>query len=91
MQLLDEAGTREGLSEHLLGLMPGEGFGPRLSRMSDDFWCHTGNCCQGNWFCRDSAFLELPITFSESLPTGFMSCFLQVLQSFSLWKRNPNP
>lgn len=77
VQVLSGAGTPEGLSEHLLGLMQGDGSGPRLSRMSSDFRCPVGNCCQGNWLGRHSSFLELPITSWKWLPLGFMSCFQQ--------------
>lgn len=77
VQVLGKAGTSEGLGEHLLGLMQGDGSGPRLSRMSSDFWCPAGNCCQGNWLGRHSSFLELPITFRKWFPLGFTSCLQQ--------------
>lgn len=74
---LMKLGLERGCRSICWGLMHGDGFGPRLSRMSDDFWCPAGNCCQGNWFWRDSGFPELPITFWKLLPVGFMSRFQQ--------------
>lgn len=70
-------GLQRGCWEHLLGLMQGDGSGPRLSRMSNDFWCPAGDCCQGNWLGRHLYFPELPITFWKWFPLGFMSCFQQ--------------
>lgn len=65
-------GTPEGLWEHLLGLMQGNGSGPRLSGMTNDFWCPAGNCCQGNWLGRTRPFLNCTSLFGSVCP--WVSC-----------------
>lgn len=82
-----ELGMERGWQSTCWQLTRGDGFGPRLSRMSDVFWCPAGNRCRGNWFCRDSACLELPIASWKSLPVGFVSCLSA--QGSPLWKGNP--
>lgn len=85
VQLLGEAGTREGLSEHLLGLMPGNGFGPRLSRMCDDSGATLEIAVRATGFAETQPFLNSPSLFGRRCPwvscPASCRCFCRVLLS----------
>lgn len=45
--------------------MHGDGFGPRIPRVSDDFWCPAGNAVRATGFAEAQPFLNSPSLFGN--------------------------